>query len=54
MLIVVGSEGKGLSRLVTENCDAVVSIPINWNRVAQRGHRGERDLYQISTLRAAK
>ena len=26
---VVGSEGKGLSRLVTENCDQVVSIPID-------------------------
>jgi 23S rRNA (guanosine2251-2'-O)-methyltransferase len=28
LLIVVGSEGKGLTRLVTENCDAIVSIPI--------------------------
>ncbi|HWI30801.1 MAG TPA: 23S rRNA (guanosine(2251)-2'-O)-methyltransferase RlmB [Microbacterium sp.] len=28
VLIVVGSEGKGLSRLVTENCDQIVSIPI--------------------------
>ncbi|HRN30219.1 MAG TPA: 23S rRNA (guanosine(2251)-2'-O)-methyltransferase RlmB, partial [Terrimesophilobacter sp.] len=28
LVIVVGSEGKGLSRLVTETCDAVVSIPI--------------------------
>ena len=28
VVIVVGSEGKGLSRLVTENCDQVVSIPI--------------------------
>ncbi|MGA7204281.1 MAG: 23S rRNA (guanosine(2251)-2'-O)-methyltransferase RlmB, partial [Specibacter sp.] len=27
--IVVGSEGKGLSRLVRENCDQIVSIPIN-------------------------
>jgi 23S rRNA (guanosine2251-2'-O)-methyltransferase len=26
--IVVGSEGKGLSRLVRQNCDAVVSIPM--------------------------
>lgn len=26
--VVVGSEGKGLSRLVRENCDAVVSIPM--------------------------
>ena len=28
VVVVVGSEGKGLSRLVTETCDAVVSIPI--------------------------
>jgi 23S rRNA (guanosine2251-2'-O)-methyltransferase len=28
MVAVVGSEGKGLSRLVRENCDAVVSIPV--------------------------
>jgi len=28
IVIVVGSEGKGLSRLVTETCDAIVSIPI--------------------------
>ena len=27
-VLVVGSEGKGLSRLVLENCDAVVSIPM--------------------------
>lgn len=28
VVLVVGSEGKGLSRLVTETCDAVVRIPI--------------------------
>ncbi|MFD6142407.1 23S rRNA (guanosine(2251)-2'-O)-methyltransferase RlmB [Promicromonospora sp. NPDC060271] len=28
LVLVVGSEGKGLSRLVREACDAVVSIPI--------------------------
>lgn len=28
MVIVVGSEGKGLSRLVRQNCDAVLSIPM--------------------------
>jgi 23S rRNA (guanosine2251-2'-O)-methyltransferase len=28
LVIVVGSEGKGLSRLVRENCDTVVSIPM--------------------------
>jgi 23S rRNA (guanosine2251-2'-O)-methyltransferase len=29
MVVVVGSEGKGLSRLVRENCDTVVSIPMS-------------------------
>ena len=28
LVIVVGSEGKGLSRLVRETCDQIVSIPI--------------------------
>ncbi|MFG1931659.1 23S rRNA (guanosine(2251)-2'-O)-methyltransferase RlmB [Mycobacterium sp. NPDC048908] len=28
MVVVVGSEGKGLSRLVRENCDAVIAIPM--------------------------
>lgn len=28
-VVVVGSEGKGLSRLVRETCDAVVSIPMS-------------------------
>ncbi|MBS4727663.1 23S rRNA (guanosine(2251)-2'-O)-methyltransferase RlmB [Mycobacterium sp. SM1] len=29
LVVVVGSEGKGLSRLVRQNCDAVVSIPMS-------------------------
>jgi len=28
LVVVVGSEGKGLSRLVRQNCEAVVSIPM--------------------------
>lgn len=28
LAVVVGGEGQGLSRLVTETCDAIVSIPI--------------------------
>lgn len=28
LIVVVGSEGRGLSRLVKENCDATVSIPM--------------------------
>lgn len=29
LAIVVGNEGSGLSRLVAEQCDAIVSIPIS-------------------------
>ena len=29
VVVVVGSEGKGLSRLVRETCDQVVSIPMS-------------------------
>ena len=29
LVIVVGSEGKGLSRLVKENCDQIVSVPMS-------------------------
>lgn len=31
MVVVVGSEGKGLSRLVRQNCEEVVSIPMAGN-----------------------
>ena len=40
LVIVVGSEGKGLSRLVRETCDQIVSVPMSLGgRVAQRRHR---------------
>lgn len=29
LVLVIGSEGKGLSRLVRENCDVIVSIPMH-------------------------
>ena len=55
VLVVVGSEGKGLSRLVTENCDAIVSIPINAaTESLNAGIAASVTLYQIATLRAAK
>ena len=28
VVVVVGSEGKGISRLVSENCDTIMSIPM--------------------------
>ena len=54
VLVVVGSEGKGLSRLVTENCDAVVSIPISSSTESlNAGIAASVTLYEISKLRAA-
>ena len=52
--LVMGSEGKGLSRLVTENCDAVVSIPISATTESlNAGIAASVTLYEISKLRAA-
>ncbi|GAA3913369.1 23S rRNA (guanosine(2251)-2'-O)-methyltransferase RlmB [Microbacterium invictum] len=54
VLIVVGSEGKGLSRLVTETCDQIVSIPISAaTESLNAGIAASVALYQVSTLRAA-
>lgn len=53
VLVVVGSEGKGLSRLVTENCDAVVSIPISASTESlNAGIAASVTLYEIARLRA--
>ncbi|QEO15307.1 23S rRNA (guanosine(2251)-2'-O)-methyltransferase RlmB [Agromyces intestinalis] len=55
IVIVVGSEGKGLSRLVTETCDAVVSIPISSaTESLNAGIAASVTLYEIARLRAAQ
>lgn len=52
LLVVVGSEGKGLSRLVTEHCDAVVSIPISAaTESLNAGIAASVALYEVSKLR---
>ena len=54
IVIVVGSEGKGLSRLVTETCDAIVSIPISASTESlNAGIAAGVTLYEVSRLRAA-
>lgn len=54
LVIVVGSEGKGLSRLVTETCDAIVSIPISAvTESLNAGIAASVALYEVSKLRAA-
>jgi 23S rRNA (guanosine2251-2'-O)-methyltransferase len=53
LLVIVGSEGKGLSRLVQENCDQVVSIPISTaTESLNAGIAASVALYQIAALRA--
>jgi len=53
LVVVVGSEGKGLSRLVTEHCDAVVSIPISAaTESLNAGIAASVTLYEIAKLRA--
>src|SRR4051812_48306491 len=53
LVLVVGSEGKGLSRLVTETCDAVVSIPIESSTESlNAGIAVSVALYEVSKLRA--
>jgi 23S rRNA (guanosine2251-2'-O)-methyltransferase len=53
LVVVVGSEGKGLSRLVTETCDAIVSIPIGADTESlNAGIAASVTLYEISTSRA--
>lgn len=53
LVVVVGSEGKGLSRLVTETCDAVVSIPISSSTESlNAGIAASVTLYEIAKQRA--
>ncbi|MHC5797555.1 23S rRNA (guanosine(2251)-2'-O)-methyltransferase RlmB [Lacisediminihabitans sp. FW035] len=55
LVVVVGSEGKGLSRLVTETCDAVISIPISSSTESlNAGIAASVTLYEISKQRAKK
>lgn len=54
VVIVVGSEGKGLSRLVAETCDQIVSIPISATTESlNAGIATSVALYQVSTTRHA-
>jgi len=55
VVIVIGSEGKGLSRLVTETCDQIVSIPISAaTESLNAGIAASVALYQVSTVRAQR
>jgi 23S rRNA (guanosine2251-2'-O)-methyltransferase len=54
VVLVVGSEGKGLSRIVTETCDQVVSIPISSVESLNAGIAASVALYEIAKLRAGR
>lgn len=53
LVVVVGSEGKGLGRLVTETCDQLVSIPMaNQLESLNAGVAASVTLYSIAQARA--
>ena len=53
LVVVVGSEGKGLSRLVAETCDQLVSIPMaNQLESLNAGVAASVTLYSIAQARA--
>ncbi|MGQ7311632.1 23S rRNA (guanosine(2251)-2'-O)-methyltransferase RlmB [Microbacterium arabinogalactanolyticum] len=55
VVIVIGSEGKGLSRLVAETCDQIVSIPISAaTESLNAGIAASVALYQVSTVRGGR
>ena len=54
LVLVVGSEGKGLSRLVRETCDVVAGIPIaSAAESLNAGVAAGIALYEVSRRRAA-
>jgi len=55
LVLVVGSEGKGLSRLVTERCDVLARIPITGPAESlNAGIAASIALYAVSRLRAVR
>lgn len=53
LVIVVGSEGKGLSRLVSETCDQIVSVPMSSAvESLNAGVAASVTLYEVARLRA--
>lgn len=55
LVIVVGSEGKGLSRLVGETCDQIVSVPMSSAvESLNAGIAASVTLYEVARQRAAR
>jgi 23S rRNA (guanosine2251-2'-O)-methyltransferase len=54
LVLVIGAEGKGLSRLVAERCDAIARIPIDGPAESlNAGVAAGIALYEVARLRAA-
>jgi 23S rRNA (guanosine2251-2'-O)-methyltransferase len=52
LVLVIGSEDKGLSRLVAQHCDVVVRIPITGAESLNAGVAAGIAMYQVARLRA--
>jgi 23S rRNA (guanosine2251-2'-O)-methyltransferase len=52
LVLVIGSEDKGLSRLVAQHCDVVVRIPITGTESLNAGVAAGIAMYQVARLRA--
>ncbi|MFC7326444.1 23S rRNA (guanosine(2251)-2'-O)-methyltransferase RlmB [Marinactinospora rubrisoli] len=53
LVVVVGSEGRGLSRLVRETCDAVASIPISGAESLNASVAAGVALYEVARRRSS-
>jgi 23S rRNA (guanosine2251-2'-O)-methyltransferase len=53
VVVVIGAEGTGLSRLVAQQCDTVLRIPISGAESLNAGVAAGIALYQVAMLRAA-
>jgi 23S rRNA (guanosine2251-2'-O)-methyltransferase len=52
LVLVIGAEGRGLSRLIAERCDVVARIPITGAESLNAGVAASIALYAVSRLRA--
>jgi 23S rRNA (guanosine2251-2'-O)-methyltransferase len=51
LVLVIGAEGRGLSRLIAERCDAIARIPISGAESLNAGVAASIALYAVSRLR---
>jgi 23S rRNA (guanosine2251-2'-O)-methyltransferase len=55
MVLVIGSEGRGLSRIVAQACDVLVRIPmVSGNESLNAGVAASVALYEIAAVRGGR